>query len=78
VLIGLRQLEIQLDQAADLATMFAAGPCDEVSDVYVDPCGTPATIFMVGQPTIAAALQCARAEIRAELAPARLVFEKSG
>ena len=32
LLIGLRQLDIPLDQAAELATMCAAGRCDEVSD----------------------------------------------
>ena len=32
VLIGLRQLDIPLDQAAELATMCAAGRCNEVSD----------------------------------------------
>lgn len=32
LLIGLRQLDIPLEQAADLATMCAAGRCDEVSD----------------------------------------------
>ena len=32
LLIGLRQLDISLDQAADLAGMCAAGRCDEVSD----------------------------------------------
>lgn len=32
LLIGLRQLDIPLEQAAELATMCAAGRCDEVSD----------------------------------------------
>lgn len=32
LLIGLRKLDIQLDQAAELATMCAAGRCDDVSD----------------------------------------------
>ena len=32
LLIGLRQLDIPLETAADLATMCAAGRCDEVSD----------------------------------------------
>ena len=32
LLIGLRPLDIPLDQAADLASMCAAGRCDEVSD----------------------------------------------
>lgn len=32
LLIGLRQLDIPLEQAAGLATMCAAGRCDEVSD----------------------------------------------
>jgi len=32
LLIGLRQLDIPLDQAAELASMCAAGRCDEVSD----------------------------------------------
>ena len=32
LLIGLRQLDIALEQAAALATMCAAGRCDEVSD----------------------------------------------
>lgn len=32
LLIGLRQLDIPLHQAAELATMCAAGRCDEVSD----------------------------------------------
>jgi DNA-binding transcriptional MerR regulator len=32
LLIGLRQLELPLEQAAELATMCAAGRCDEVSD----------------------------------------------
>lgn len=32
LLIGLRQLDIPLDQAAELATMCAAGRCDEVSE----------------------------------------------
>lgn len=32
LLIGLRQLDIPLDQAAELATMCAAGRCDEASD----------------------------------------------
>jgi DNA-binding transcriptional MerR regulator len=32
ILIGLRKLDIPLDQAAELATMCAAGRCDEVSD----------------------------------------------
>jgi len=32
LLIGLRQLDIRLEQAAELATMCAAGRCDEVSD----------------------------------------------
>lgn len=32
LLIGLRQLDIPLDQAAELAIMCAAGRCDEVSD----------------------------------------------
>ncbi len=31
LLIGLRQLDIPLEQAAELATMCAAGPCDDVS-----------------------------------------------
>ncbi len=31
LLIGLRKLDIPLDQAAELATMCAAGRCDEVS-----------------------------------------------
>ncbi|MEO7295413.1 MAG: MerR family transcriptional regulator, partial [Candidatus Limnocylindria bacterium] len=31
LLIGLRQLDIPLEQAAELATMCAAGRCDEVS-----------------------------------------------
>lgn len=31
LLIGLRQLDIALDQAAELATMCAAGRCDEVT-----------------------------------------------
>jgi hypothetical protein len=39
LLIGLRQLDSQLDQAAELATMCAACRCDEVSDVHVDLCG---------------------------------------
>lgn len=32
LLIGLRQLDLRLTQAADLATLCAAGRCDEVSD----------------------------------------------
>lgn len=32
LLLGLRQLDIPLDQAAELASMCAAGRCDEVSD----------------------------------------------
>ena len=32
LLIGLRQLDIPLEQAAELAAMCAAGRCDEVSD----------------------------------------------
>jgi DNA-binding transcriptional MerR regulator len=32
LLIGLRQLDLPLHQAADLATLCAAGRCDEVSD----------------------------------------------
>ena len=32
LLIGLRQLDIPLEAAAELATMCAAGRCDEVSD----------------------------------------------
>jgi len=32
LLIGLRQLDIPLDQPAELASMCAAGRCDEVSD----------------------------------------------
>jgi len=32
LLIGLRQLDLPLAQAADLATLCAAGRCDEVSD----------------------------------------------
>lgn len=32
LLIGLRQLDIPLEQAAELATMCVAGRCDEVSD----------------------------------------------
>ena len=32
LLIGLRQLDLPLTQAADLATLCAAGRCDEVSD----------------------------------------------
>lgn len=32
LLIGLRQLDVPLGQAAELATMCAAGRCDEVSD----------------------------------------------
>ena len=32
LLIGLRQLDIPLEPAAELATMCAAGRCDEVSD----------------------------------------------
>ena len=32
LLIGLRQLDLPLEQAADLATMCAAGRCDEVSE----------------------------------------------
>jgi DNA-binding transcriptional MerR regulator len=32
LLIGLRQLDLPLSQAADLATLCAAGRCDEVSD----------------------------------------------
>lgn len=32
LLIGLRQLDIPLDDAAQLATMCAAGRCDEVSE----------------------------------------------
>ncbi len=32
LLIGLRQLDIPLDQAAELASMRAAGRCDEVSE----------------------------------------------
>jgi putative AdoMet-dependent methyltransferase len=32
LLIGLRQLDIPLDQAAELASMCAAGQCDKVSD----------------------------------------------
>lgn len=32
LLIGLRQLDIPLEQAAELATMCAAGRCDEVSE----------------------------------------------
>ena len=32
LLIGLRQLAIPLEQAAELATMCAAGRCDEVSE----------------------------------------------
>ena len=32
LLIGLRQVDIPLEQAAELATMCAAGRCDEVSD----------------------------------------------
>jgi DNA-binding transcriptional MerR regulator len=32
LLIGLRQLDIPLEQAADLATMCAAGRCDQVSE----------------------------------------------
>ncbi len=32
LLIGLRQLDIPLDQAAELATMCTDGRCDEVSD----------------------------------------------
>lgn len=32
LLIGLRQLDIPLAQAADLASLCAAGRCDEVSD----------------------------------------------
>lgn len=31
LLLGLRQLDLPLDQAAELATMCAAGRCDEVS-----------------------------------------------
>ena len=32
LLIGLRQLDLPLDQAADLASLCAAGRCDEVSE----------------------------------------------
>lgn len=32
LLIGLRQLDIPLEEAAELATMCAAGRCEEVSD----------------------------------------------
>jgi len=32
LLVGLRQLDIPLEQAAELATMCADGRCDEVSD----------------------------------------------
>jgi DNA-binding transcriptional MerR regulator len=32
LLIGLRQLDLSLTKAADLATLCAAGRCDEVSD----------------------------------------------
>jgi DNA-binding transcriptional MerR regulator len=32
LLIGLRRLDISLEQAAELATMCAAGRCDEVSE----------------------------------------------
>jgi DNA-binding transcriptional MerR regulator len=32
LLIGLRQLDLPLAQAADLATLCASGRCDEVSD----------------------------------------------
>jgi DNA-binding transcriptional MerR regulator len=32
LLIGMRQLDIPLEQAAELATMCAAGRCDEVSE----------------------------------------------
>jgi DNA-binding transcriptional MerR regulator len=32
LLIGLRQLDLPLDQAAELATLCAAGRCDEVSE----------------------------------------------
>lgn len=32
LLVGLRQLDLPLGQAADLATLCAAGRCDEVSD----------------------------------------------
>lgn len=32
LLLGLRQLDLPLEQAAELATLCAAGRCDEVSD----------------------------------------------
>lgn len=32
LLVGLRELDIPLEQAAELATMCAAGRCDEVSE----------------------------------------------